>query len=134
VPCYTAEKESDEIHWFEKDHFRGILSAVVPPPADVQKFCSALLLPLLRSSSSIDAELTAHKIENCILKGCIPDVSLLPRTIAALSEAFHTTATEVALVLVTHVLPLARGACSKLHVLSPLTHSTIHTYKHTYIF
>ena len=119
VPSYSTEKELGLVPWFAKDPFSTVLAQLAPPAADVTQYCSALLLSLLRSSTSLGSELAANKIENHILKGEQLDVALLPSVITSLGAAHRLMAVDVALVLVQHVLPLARGVCAKLHVNRP---------------
>jgi hypothetical protein len=116
VPIYSNEKEHETVPWCAKEPFNSIFLKISPPPADVQKYCSALLLPLLRSSTCIGSELLANKIENHSVKGEILDPNLLPSVITALGEAHRMTAVDVALMLAKHVLPLVPGAASKLYV------------------
>ncbi len=116
VPLYSSGKESDNVPLFEKQPLVSILAKVSPPPADVQQYCSALLLPLLRSSPSIGSELLADRIKNHLVDGQLPSLSLLPPVIAALAGAVKLTAVDVAHIVVSHILPLAADAPCKLHV------------------
>ena len=116
APLYSSEKESDAVPVFDKAPLVDVLSKLSPPPADVQQYCAALLLPLLRSSPSIGSELVSNQIENHIVKGEMLRLSLLPPVILALAGALKLTAVDVAHVVAGHILPLATDAPSKLHV------------------
>lgn len=116
APLYSSEKDSDALPLFDKAPLADVLSKLSPPPADVQQYCTALLLPLLRSAPSIGSELVSNQIENHILKGEIPHPSLLPSVILALAGSLKLTAVDVAHVVASHILPLAADAPAKLHV------------------
>jgi hypothetical protein len=119
VPSYSTEKELGVLPWFANDPFSYLLAQLAPPPADVQQYCSAILLSLLRTSTSLGSELVANKIESHTVKGEQLDIALLPSVIAALGDAHRLMAVDVALVLVNHVLPLAPSSSAKLHVNCP---------------
>jgi hypothetical protein len=124
IPIYSNEKDDGAAHWCEKAPFTSIFAQVSPPAADVQRYCSALLLPLLRASHVLGSELLATKIESHFVKGELPAVALLPSVILALGPGLKVTAVDVALVLVMHVLPLVKGVVGKLYVchLPPRAH------------
>jgi hypothetical protein len=120
---YISEKDGDMFHWFEKAPFSSIFAQIAPPPVEVQRYCSALLLPLLRASHSLGSDLVASKIENHVVKGEVPNIALLPSVISALAPALKVSAVDVALALVLHVLPLAKGVTRKLYVSSRRNYS-----------
>jgi hypothetical protein len=119
VPSYSTEKEHGVAPWFANQLFGPVFAQMSPPPADVHKYCIALLLPLLRASASLGSELVANKVENHFVKGELLDVTLLPSVVAALGETHKVTAADVAAVMVQHVLPLVDGAPCKLNVSPP---------------
>jgi hypothetical protein len=119
VPVYSNEKDGDYTHWCDKVPFGALFAQVAPPAADVQRYCSALLLPLLRASHSLGSDLIASKIENHFVKGEMPSIALLPSVISVLGPGLRLTAVDVAHVLVAHVLPLVKSAVGKLYVRPP---------------
>ncbi len=116
VPLYSSEKESDAVPLFNKAPLADVLSTLSPPAADVQQYCAALLLPLLRSSPSIGSELVSNQIENHIVKAELLRPSLLPSVILALAGSLKLTAVDVAHIVASYILPLAADTPSKLHV------------------
>lgn len=125
VPLTAAEKENADVPWYNQAPFAALFSKISHAPADVVKYCSELLLPLLRTSSSLGSELIANKIENHFVSGSVVDPSLLPSVISSL-VSHKVTAVDVALLLVTHVLPHAKGTMRKLQV------KHVHTLCHDY--
>ena len=119
VPSYVTDKEHGVAPWFANQLFGPVFAQMAPPPADVHRYCIALLLPLLRGSTSLGSELVANKVENHFVKGELLDAALLPSVVAALTEAHKVTAVDVATVIVQHFLPLVHGAPCKLQVSTP---------------
>jgi len=115
VPLTGGEKDASDTPWFHQAPFEALFAKISQPPADVQKYCSQLLLPLLRSSSSLGSELVANKIENHSITGNVADAALVPSVVSSLVP-FKLSAVDVALALVTHVLPHAQGTMRKLQV------------------